>query len=102
MKHKKIYILGLMLILFIFNNLLITSLLFLFKTSISLINAILSFILTILIYTLIMKKEKYITKEKIINICALTLVIITSILISGQIYDTTYDGNTYHKTNQYI
>ncbi len=98
MKHKKIYILGLMLILFIFNNLLITSLLFLFKTSISLINAILSFILTIVIYTLIMKKEKYITKEKIINIFALTLVIITSILISGQIYDTTYDGNTYHKT----
>lgn len=98
MKNKKMYLFGITLIIFIFNNLLISSLLFLLNISISYINVILSFLLTILIYILIMKKENYHFKEQLISISLFIIIIITSIFISGQIYDTTYDGNTYHKT----
>lgn len=98
MKNKKLYLLGITLIIFIFNNLLISTLLFLLNISTTYINVILSFFLTILIYVLIMRKEKYTLKEQLKSITLFLIIIIASIFISGQIYDTTYDGNTYHKT----
>ncbi|MCI8331059.1 MAG: hypothetical protein HFE04_03035 [Bacilli bacterium] len=99
MENKKKYLLGLFLILFIFNNIVITSTLLLLKISITKINLALAIIITIIIYIKVMTKEKYEKQDKIKNIIIFTLIIVTSIAISGQIYDTTYDSNTYHKTS---
>jgi len=98
MKNKKQILLGINLLLFIFNNLLITSLLYLFKVSISPINVVISLVITLIEYILLMQKETYNNKEKTINIFIYIIIILLSIFISGQFYDTTYDGNTYHKT----
>lgn len=99
MENKKKYLLGFFLILFIFNNIVVTSTLLLFNISITKINLPLAIILTIIIYIKAMTKEKYEKRDKIKNIIIFTLIIAASIAISGQIYDTTYDSNTYHKTS---
>ena len=97
MKNKKSFLLALTIILFIFNILLLQTTLFIFKIGITKWNIVLSLITTIITSTIIMKKQQYKLKETIITLSTFIFILITSILISEQIYDTTYDSNTYHK-----
>lgn len=98
MKNNKIFNFALMIILFIFNMMFITSVLFIFKLKITIFNSIISLLLTFLIFFIIMKNKKYNFKEIIFNLLFLLGIILICIFISGKIYDTSYDGNACHKT----
>jgi len=98
MKNKKLFNMGLIILIFIFNMLLIPSILYIFKITTPLLNVTLSTLFTIISYILILKKENESIKEIIVSNLILLLIILVSIFISGQIKDTTYDSNTYHKT----
>lgn len=98
MNRKKILGLGIALIIFIFNNLLVSSILFIFKVTISKWNIILSLIISVLEYILYMKKNKYTYKCIIISIITFLMIICTSTFISSKLYDNSWDGASYHKT----
>jgi len=87
-----------LLIMFIFMNIFISSTLFIFKISINKMNCILALIITIvlfIIYSLI-KKENL--KNNIISILLFLILMTISLIISNSVYDSSWDGNSYHKT----
>lgn len=89
---------ALFLLLFIISNLITSSTLFIFDISILKINIFLSFFVSMIIILFILRKRK-INIYSIFSIIVLTLcIILSSITLSGKIYDYTCDGNTYHKT----
>lgn len=72
-----------------------TTLLFLLKVSISPLHLPISFLLTIVLYFILYRKD-----EKKINIIAIAIAVLIFGCITffeGKIYDSTADGNTYHK-----
>lgn len=83
------------LLVFIGINILLSSILFLCHISISYINILLSTLLTVL-FVLFFYKNK--SKKQIVIASVIAIgIFITSIYICSHTYDTTWDGNTYHK-----
>ncbi len=85
---------ALLFILTFSNLLIITSCLYLIKISITVFNLPLAFILSVI-------ELYFIKKDKIKNIIVTSIITIIifliSIIISGNIYDKSFDGNAYHK-----
>lgn len=77
------------------NILLITTILFFIKVRVSPFHLPIIYLLSAVIFFFFYKKEDW--KEKIIPILIGTIIFGATICISSNIYDTTADGNTYHK-----
>lgn len=75
--------------------LVITNILFVFKVSITIFHLPIIYILSIILFIIYRKKENY--KKSLLIIFIGTIVFIVSTFFVGQIYDSTADGNTYHK-----
>lgn len=97
MRNKRIFNLGLMLMIFIFMNLLVTTTLYILKINITNWNFIISLFLTIVCYLILVIKDKYNKVEKIVYLLLFICLIFGCIFVSGKIYDNSYDGNSYHK-----
>jgi len=99
---KESFNIGFFFIMFIFFNVLTTSLFFLLKISITNWNFILATFLSIglLIHREFRRNESI--KNNIIRSLIVLFIIValslTSIIISTKLHDTSWDGNTYHKT----
>ncbi len=93
-----VFNIGLFIILFVLLNMLITSILFIFKISVSNFNVIISSFITLLLAIYIMKKDKMTLRNIIISVIVVIAIIILSVLTSWKTYDLTWDGNSYHKT----
>lgn len=98
---KSIFLSGIAILLFIVINILISSLMFIFKVSISKYYAIISLFLSIGIVLLLAKKEGLLSKKNIIYSALYILLpivlIFVSIYVNGKVIDTSYDGNAYQK-----
>ena len=97
MQKNNIYNFGFIILGFIFFNIIITSIFFIFNIRISNINFILSCFLTIIFSYFIFRKDKYNIKKILLNTILLIILITSSIFAMGKIYDSSYDGNNYHK-----
>lgn len=97
MKKEKCYDFGFTLILFLFWNIFVTSLFWIFKISISSWNFVIASILTLLCYGYISYRHHYKKKETILNFIFLVIAIAGSFIIAGLITDNSCDGNLYHK-----
>ncbi len=86
---------AIILLLFIAINVLLTSVLFLCHVSISWTNITVSTILTMIV-TVIRNKGKNKINVCIAGVLAIAIVFMT-LFIASHTYDTTWDGNTYHK-----
>ena len=86
---------GLFLLLFMFNILVGTTLLFTIKISISNIHLLVFFIITSIIYYFYRRKTNI--KDIIKTILISLAIIIISIILSSFMFDRSSDGNTYHK-----
>ncbi len=84
------------LLIFITNILIITNLLLIFKISISNINFYVSLIITIIFIYIKNHKNQTIKNISLSILISLFVFFIATISI-GKIYDSTADGNTYHK-----
>lgn len=89
-KKSSIYLLMVMV-----NILLITAIAYFIKITVTPFHLPIIYVLSIIEYCIFYKKEKW--QEKLIPILVGTVVFIASIIISSNVYDTTADGNTYHK-----
>ena len=98
-KPNYLFFIAMFLLSFIFFNILVSSILFLLKQSITSINVIIAMILSILlmIYTL-KKDDNYKLKSFAITIAVPISIIIGTTFISGKVYDYSWDGNSYHKS----
>ena len=98
---KSIFLSGIVILLFIVINILISSLMFIFKVSISKYYAIISLFFSIGIVLLLAKKEGLLSKKNIIYSALYILLpivlIFVSIYVNGKVIDTSYDGNAYQK-----
>lgn len=84
---------------FIFFNILVSSILFIFKQSITSINIIIALILSILLMVYTLKRNNYLKLKSIaLTISISIIIIIISTFISGKIFDYSWDGNSYHKS----
>ena len=86
---------AIILLVFIGINLLLSSMLFICHISISYINILLSFILTILFVLVFYNKIS--RKQILISSIIALFVFMMAIYVCAHTYDTTWDGNTYHK-----
>lgn len=100
MKEKIIQVLNLFkesalfLLLAVTLVLVITNLLFIFDITITKLHLPIIYVISIIIF-LILKKKAW--KSAIISVLIATIVFGASTLFVGNIYDSTADGNTYHK-----
>lgn len=99
---KYIFVFATALLSFIFYNIFISTFLFIFKVSIQpwySIASLLLMIITITVVYICIEKNKKRCLFKIITTSLLAfLVILVSTYLNSQIYDTTWDGNSYHKS----
>ena len=86
---------AIILLLFIAINVLVTSVLFICHVSISMVNIIVSTILTIIV-TIIRNKDRNKISLCISGVLSVIIILVT-LFIASHTYDTTWDGNTYHK-----
>lgn len=98
--EKSIYLyeLGLMIILFIFNVIFISSIMFTIKISITKYNVILALLFTLIFSNIYFFKKDEKAKLIILKDFLFLFIIIFSIFISCKTYDLSWDGNSYHKT----
>lgn len=95
---KSLLFAGIFLISFIFFNILIPSILFLFKIGVPKISAYLSIFAPVFIIYGLLKNQKLNNLKNIMISIVLPIIIITfSIFLSGKLFDSTWDGNMYHK-----
>lgn len=98
---KSTLLAGFFLLFFIFYNIFISTLFFIFKVSISKYYAIVALILSIITIIFLLKKLDLLSIKKIycsiISIIIPILIIIVSLFLNGKIVDFSYDGNYYHK-----
>lgn len=95
-----LFIISLFLVSFIFFNISLSAILFIFKVCIKKWNAPIALLISIILCCIIIKKDnRFNLKSFIPYICILVpiLIILFSVNLSSQIYDYTYDGNSYHK-----
>lgn len=101
--YKPIFLSAFFLLAFIFFNILISTVLFIFKLSIQKFFMIISLILSIFI-TFFYLKKKDLLKEKrqgiyntVISIILPIVIIFLAIFLNGKVFDYTWDGNSYQK-----
>ena len=101
--YKSIFLSAFFLLAFIFYNILISTVFFIFKISIQRSFFIVSLFFSICT-TLFLLKKKELLKEKkeaiynaLISIVLPILIIFISIFVNGKVYDYTWDGNSYQK-----
>ena len=96
-----IFLSAFFLLSFIFFNIFLSTLFFIFKVSINASYVAISFILSALLNIYFMKKKNMFDEKKFINsaisILMPILIIIFSIFINGKVLDYTWDGNSYQK-----
>lgn len=105
MKIKKeireiIFNIGILLLVFIFVNILTTTIFQIINIKMSSINIIIATIATIGVF-LFIKKDKLKREDAIVYIISIVITFIFSIICiycMGKIFDTSCDGNFYHKT----
>ena len=94
---KILYGTGLLLIGFIVVDVLVSVILFCFKLNISVINFWASLIMTLIAFILIGAKDDKTQKNKLLSIGLFLVVLFGAIFVASKIYDSSYDGNSYHK-----
>ena len=94
---KILYECGILLVGFIVVDVFISIILFCLKLHISVINFWASLIITMLVYLLIGKNNNRIYIEKAISVLLFLVILFSSIFVASKIYDSSYDGNSYHK-----
>ena len=101
--HKSIFLSAFFLLTFIFFNISISTVLFIFKVSIQSWYLVISLILSICTTFFFLKNKKMLEEKReamtnfLISILLPIIIIFTSIFINGKIYDYTWDGNSYQK-----
>lgn len=88
---------GILLLMFITNIILLTSILFFVNISISSFHAIIAFTITVVEFSFIYRKRVNI-KQASTSIILVLLLLILAVMVSSKTYDLSWDGNTYHKT----
>ena len=94
---KILYGTGLLLIGFIVVDVLVSVILFCFKLNISVINFWVSLIITLIAFILIGAKDNKAQLDKLLSITLFLVMLFGAIFVAGKIYDSSYDGNSYHK-----
>lgn len=95
---KSILLAGIFLLSFILINILISTIMYIFKVPIQKYYLLLSLLLTILTITLLLKKVKILKKEYIIiSVFLPIIIIVVAIFLNSKVYDLSWDGNNYHK-----
>lgn len=96
-----LFLSAIFLLAFIFFNVLISTVLFIFKVDITSANTIIATFLTIVLNIIFLKRKNLSKKDKLISIITTIIfpivVIILSVFINGKVLDTTWDGNSYQK-----
>lgn len=96
-----IFLSAFFLLSFIFFNIFLSTLFFLFKVSINASYVLISFVLSTILNIYFMKKKNLFKNKKIINsaisVLLPILIILFSIFINGKVLDYTWDGNSYQK-----
>jgi hypothetical protein len=99
---KCLFFAALFILLFIFTNIAIPSLMFIFKINIHKWYAILATFIAIIINYLLIKKYDFFVNNKslsfFLTIIIPMIIISLSIFLNGKVYDYTWDGNSYHKS----
>ena len=97
---RSIFFSAMFILFFIFLNIFISSTMFIFHVSISPFFPIISLILSIVFIALLLKKNSLLKNllYPIISICIPIVLIGFSVFLNGEIYDYTWDGNSYHKS----
>lgn len=88
---------GFALLLFMFGTIIFTSLAFFVGGGVSPVWPILSFLGTVVLMYYYLNKKGVVLRRIIISIVAVFCLIGASIAIAGSFYDSSYDGNSYHK-----
>lgn len=88
---------GITLLFFVINVLIVSTALFFIKISITPFHMPIALTITILEMLMIYKNKTSI-KQIIISIIVAVSIFVLSVLLVSNIYDWTWDGNTYHKT----
>lgn len=98
--QKIIISIGYLIILFIILDILTTTILQIINIPMSSANLIISTILTVIVFAFFKRKDisKHTYKIYIISIIITTFIVAISTYIIGKTFDTTCDGNFYHKT----
>lgn len=101
-KHDKLFKIlyesGILLIGFIVVDVLVSMILFCLKLHISVINFWASLIITMLAFLLIGNNNNNKTYiNKVLSILLFLAILFGSIFVASKIYDSSYDGNSYHK-----
>ena len=92
------YYVGVGLLLFVFFDILLSSILLIIHKTIVPEIILISLIIPMFIGLSFLKKNnKIFTKEIIISIVFAILILLFSFMVAGKFYDVTYDGNAYHK-----
>ena len=95
---KVLFYCGVFLLSFIFFNIFISCFLFVCKISINKFSFFISILLSFIFNILLAKRNNdYKLLFLTITILVSILIILSSLYISGKLYDFSYDGNTYHK-----
>lgn len=95
---KYIFDIGILLLTFIFSNILVTTILQFLNISMSTSNMILSILVTIISYLLIRREEiKKSILPIVINIIIAFIIVVISTKLMAYTMDFTVDGNSYHK-----
>lgn len=98
--HKIIFDIGFLLLLFIAVDIVLTTIFQIVDIPMTMANVIISSILTVIIYLIFNKKR--IKKENIknyaISISMAILICVIGTYCMGKVFDTSCDGNFYHKT----
>ena len=100
-KHDKLFKIlyesGILLIGFIVVDVLVSMILFCLKLHISVSNFWASLIITMLAFLLIGKNNNKVYINKVLSILLFLTILFGSIFVASKIYDSSYDGNSYHK-----
>ena len=95
---KYLLYVALFLLLFVTFNLLIATVLFIFRISVQPWYVIMAGVLSILAVAFMMKKRQFLNWKSVAIVIVVPLLTITGLtVLNGKIYDSTYDGNNYHK-----
>lgn len=96
---KLMFIAGFTLVAFVFFNILISSVLLIFRVSITAVTPVAALVLSLGAAGYWARKDGLWALKPLLSIMALVLaVIVGSIFLAGIVPDYTYDGNSYHKT----
>lgn len=95
---KYLLYLAFYLLSFVLFNLLISSILFIFGVSVQRWYVIVAGLLSVALTVFALHKKSFLNWKSLLIVVALPIVTVTGLTaLNGEIYDTTWDGNDYHK-----